>query len=296
MKKLILLLLSVIMMMPLPAHMATKKVKPPSLHLFTLQPGEVTPPIEGDGTWESEHPDIAVVSADGVITAVQEGYTLLLCNDNNGLSKVRAEVKVGNKAPPDSILKAVELAIRDWREAGGKVLEKKNVYTIWHNPAAKNGFGWCGAFVGYQFSGAGVPMDKAYRQKDAPPLQDGTPFAVSQASQTKLYEGFVSRNRISGIPQVGYYVVYGKKGSTPYTHIGLVTRVEDLGEGKFLLETVEGNLSNRIKRFSYVYDSVAERKERNIVPIPGHRQTQPETFYYDYVENFYLNVSGQTWY
>lgn len=271
-------------------------MKPPVTYLYALLPGEVTPPIEKDGTWVSEHPDIAAVSSNGVITALKEGYTLVLCKDKDGAPVARAEIKVGSKAPPDSILKAIEFALEDWIDASGRVFEKKNVYTLWHNPAAKNGFGWCGAFVGYQFFRAGVPMDKAYRQKDAPPLADGSPFAVSQASQTKLYEGFVSRNRISGIPQTGYYIVYGRKGSTPYTHIGLVTRVEEMGEGRYLLETVEGNLSNRIKRFSYVYDSMAERKENNISPIPENRRTQPETFFYEYVDNFYLNAFGQTWY
>ena len=69
-----------------------------------------------------------------------------------------------------------------------------------------------------------------------------------------------------------------------------------MGEGVYLLETVEGNLGSRIKRFSYLYDSLAEKKERNIKPIPREMQTQPDTFNYAYVDNFYVNVFGQTWY
>ena len=180
--------------------------------------------------------------------------------------------------------------------ADNAAFPKYNLYTQWFNPAAKSGFGWCGAFVGIHFEEVGVEMNKEYRAKNAPPLADGSLFAVRQASQTKLFEGFQSRNRLSNIPQTGYYIIYGRKGSTPYTHVGLITAVQEMGDGVYLLETVEGNLGSRIKRFSYLYDSLAERKDRNIKPIPSDMQTQPDIFNYDYVDNFYINVFGQTWY
>ena len=270
--------------------------KAPKLVLLPMQTGESSQPIEGKGTWESEHPDIATVSDSGVITAVSEGYTLVLCKDKKGNVLVRCEVKVGNKQPPAEIQQVIDLAIADWANAKGAPYPKYNLYTQWFNPAAKNGFGWCGAFVGYQFDQVGVEMNKEYRAKNAPPLADGSLFAVRQASQTKLFEGFQSRNRLSNIPQQGYYIIYGRKGSTPYTHVGLITTVKEMGNGVYLLETVEGNLGSRIKRFSYLYDSLAERKERNVRPIPAEMQTQPELFNYTYVEDFYVNVFGQTWY
>ncbi len=270
--------------------------KAPKLVLMPMQVGESSQAIEGKGTWESEHPDIATVSENGVITAMAEGYTLVLCKDKKGNPLVRCEVKVGNKATPPEILQVIDLAIADWAEANGSPYPKYNEYTQWFNPAAKNGFGWCGAFVGYQFDQVGIEMNKEYRAKNAPPLTDGALFAVRQASQTKLFEGFQSRNRLSNIPQQGYYIIYGRKGSTPYTHVGLITAVQEMGNGVYLLETVEGNLGSRIKRFSYLYDSLAEKKERNIKPIPVEMQTQPDLFNYQYVDNFYVNVFGQTWY
>ncbi len=139
-------------------------------------------------------------------------------------------------------------------------------------------------------------MNPEYRAKKAPPLLDGGLFAVRQASQTKLYEGFQSRNRLSNLPREGYYIIYGKRGSTPYTHVGLITKVVEQGQGVYLLETVEGNLGSRIKRFSYLYDSLAEKKERNITSLPEGMQTQPELFNYTYVKDFYINAFGQTWY
>ncbi len=295
MKKLLLVLLSLLLLMPAAPSQAASK-KEPKLVLLPMQMGQVSQPIEGEGTWTSEHPDIATVSADGVITAVQDGYTLVLCTNKKGEPVVRCEVKVGSKPVPQEVQRVIDLAIADWAAAGGSAFPKYNKYTQWYNPAAKNGFGWCGAFVGFHYNEVGVEMDKEYRAKNAPPLADGNLFVVRQASQTKLFEGFQSRNRLSNIPQAGYYIIYGRKGSTPYTHVGLITKVTEMGNGVYMLETVEGNLNARIKRYCYLYDSLAERKERNISSIPESMQNQRDIFNYTYVDNFYINVFGQTWY
>ena len=278
----------------LPAQAASKK--PPRLHLLHLQVGESSSTIEGAGKWESQHPDIATVSADGIITALAEGYTLVLLTNNKGDVTVRCEVQVGEKPVPEEIQQVIERAVAEWQEANNAALPKYNKYTQWFNPAAKKGFGWCGAFVGFQFDEVGIAMDPEYKAKGAAPLPDGSLFAVKQASQTKLYEGFLNRNRLSNIPRPGYYIIYGRRGSTPYTHIGLITAVTDMGGGVYMLDTVEGNLNARIRRYRYLYDSLAEKKERNIRPIPQELQTEPENFLYKYVDNFYINVFGQTWY
>lgn len=295
MKRLVSTVLALMLLLSLlPAQAASKK--PPRLHLLRLQVGESSSAIEGAGKWESQHPDIATVSADGIITALAEGYTLVLLTNKKGDVAVRCEVQVGEKPVPEEILQVIERAIGEWREANNAALPKYNKYTQWFNPAAKKGFGWCGAFVGFQFDEIGVPMDPEYKAKGATPLSDGSLFAVKQASQTKLYEGFSNRNRLSNIPRPGYYIIYGRRGSTPYTHIGLITAVTDMGEGVYMLDTVEGNLNARIRRYRYLYDSLAEKKERNIRPIPQELQTEPESFLYKYVDNFYINVFGQTWY
>lgn len=295
MKRKLTILLVLILLLPLMSGLAASK-KEPKLVLLQLEPGETSAPIEGEGVWSSEHPDVAAVSENGVVTAVKEGYTLVLLKNQKETVLVRVEVQVGHKPVPEEIEKVIETAISDWETADGKPLPKYNQYTQWYNPAAKNGFGWCGAFVGFQYELAGIEMNPEYRASKAPPLSDGSLFAVRQASQTKLFEGFQNRNRLSSLPRPGYYIIYGKRGSTPYTHVGLITRVEEMGEGVFLLETVEGNLGSRIKRFSYLYDSQAKKKDRNIQSVPEDMQTQPDVFNYTYVKDFYINVFGQTWY
>ena len=295
MKKILALLLALLFILPLLPGQAAGR-KSPMLVLFSLKPGDVTDAIEGEGTWESGHPNIAAVTQEGIITAASEGYTLILLKDQKGNVTVRCEVTVGDKPVPEIIQRVISLALEDWEGAKGEAFPRYNLYTQWFNPSAKSGFGWCGAFIGYQGDEADAPMDPAYRQKSAPPLMDGAPFAVRQASQTKLFEGFQSRNRLSNIPRPGYYAVYGRRGSTPYTHVGLVTKVEAMGDGVYLLETVEGNLNSRIKRFRYLYDSLAQSKERNIRSVPEEMQTRADLFNYTYVKDFYLNTFGQTWY
>jgi len=289
------LLLALLFALPMPPALAAGK-KEPKLVLMMLAAGETAQIEQQADTWESGHPDIATVSDGGLVSALAEGYTLILGRNAKGEVAVRCEVQVGEKPVPEEVLPVIEQAIAAWAAADNAAFPKYNLYTQWFNPAAKNGFGWCGAFVGYYFDEAGIEMNPEYRAKSAPPLEDGSLFAVRQASQTKLYEGFQSRNRLSHIPRPGYYIIYGRRGSTPYTHVGLVTAAEYLGEGVYALETVEGNLNARIRRYRYLYDSLAERKDRNISAIPAEQQTQPELFMYKYVDNFYINVFGQTWY
>ncbi len=279
-----------------PGAMAELEIPPRPVILEMVQ-GQRTTPIPANGAWKSKRPDVAQVTQDGVITALQNGYALIECVNDKNKVVMRAEVQVGPvPAPPENISRGIEAAVAEWQAAANEPFPRFNKFTEWYNPKAYKGFGWCGAFVGYNLENAGVPMTKEFRKKDAPPLKDGSPFAVRQASQTKLFEGFLNRDRLSSMPRAGYYIIYGRKGSTPYTHIGLVTSASSLGDGRFVLETVEGNLNSRIRRYSYIYNALADKKENNITSLPEDKRTQGDTFMYDYVDNFYINCFGQTWY
>ncbi|MGI6214645.1 MAG: Ig-like domain-containing protein [Christensenellales bacterium] len=270
---------------------------PPRPIILEMVPNQCTTPIEANGTWSSKHQDVATVTQDGVITALKNGYALIECTNDKGKVVMRAEVQVGPvPEPPENISQGIKAAIYEWQAAANEPFPRFNKFTKWYNPDAYKGFGWCGAFVGYNLENAGVPMTKEFRKKDAPPLKDGSPFAVRQASQTKLFEGFLNRDRLSSIPRAGYYIIYGRKGSTPYTHIGLVTSATSLGDGRFVLETVEGNLNSRIRRYNYIYNALADKKNNNIASLPESERTQGDIFMYDYVDNFYINCFGQTWY
>ena len=295
MKKTAALLLALLLVLALQPTQAASR-REPQLTLLMMQPGG-TAQLDGEGlTWHSKHEEVAAVSQEGLVTALNAGYTLIQGLNAKGEVSLRCEVQVGESPVPEQVQEVIDQAILAWEQADHAAFPKYNLYTQWFNPAARNGFGWCGAFVGYFYDEAGVEMNPEYRASKAPPLADGALFAVRQASQTKLFEGFESRDRLSHIPRPGYYIIYGRRGSTPYTHVGLVTQVAYRGDGVYLLETVEGNLNARIRRYRYLYDSLAQRKDRNISALPQEEQTQPELFRYQYVDNFYINVFGQTWY
>ena len=58
------------------------------------------------------------------------------------------------------------------------------------------------------------------------------------------------------VPKPGYLVIYADMSNAYRTvHIGSVTDVQDLGDGLYAVTTVEGNMSNSVKSYSYVYDS-----------------------------------------
>lgn len=290
-----LMIMMLIIMATMPIQAALEV--PPRPILLELLVGQYTTPIAATGEWASDNPQVASVAEDGVITAISDGYTVINCTNQKGKVTMRAEVQVGAvPETPPQVKQAIDYAISEWQMALGEVFPRFNKYTEWFRPTAHKGFGWCGAFVGYNFDKAGIAMSPEYRVKDAPALTDGSPFAVRQASQTKLFEGFLSRNRITNLPRAGYYIIYGKKGSTPYTHIALITSVNNLGNGSYALETVEGNLNSRIRRYSYIYDSISDKKENNIKPLPDNMRTQGDVFLYDYVSDFYINCFGQTWY
>lgn len=294
MKRLLSALLVCVLALEAVPALAQSKPKPPKLFLYYLQAGETTPQHEGAGKWTVDDPAVLAVSAEGEVSALKEGYGVAALTDSKGRIKVRVEVQVGESPVPDAVSGIIARGIEEWRRGGGEAFPKYNQYSKWYNEKAKNGFGWCGAFVGYLYAEAGVDMPREFKKKDVTPISHDTLFAVRQASQTKLFEGFESYDRLTHIPRPGYYIIYGRKGSTPYTHIGLVTGVQYLGEGQYALETVEGNLNSRIKRYGYLYDSLA-KPERNIKPLPQHMQTSPGELHYLYVDSFYITAFGQTW-
>lgn len=270
------------------------------LKIITLSVGQSTEPMEAKGVWKSDNPSVAIVDDQGVITALKDGYANIFNETKKGHVYVRCEVQVGEYTVPSAVEQIIFWAIGDWNYTQSAKQPRYNKYTQWYNPAAKDGFGWCGAFVGYFFDQAGVPMTKEFKASQVEPMTDGSLVAVRQASQTKLWEGFQSRNRITHTPRPGYYIIYGMKGSTPYTHVGLVTDVISQGDGVYILQTIEGNAgtggnNGRIQRFCYIYDAYADKKENNITSLPQEMRLDPN-FEYEYVDKYYLNCFGQTWY
>lgn len=286
-------LLLVLTMLCAPALAADKKGKlPTTLESSVGRSFEYLPAKRG--TWVSSNPAVAQVNDRGIINFLKEGEATVTFTSSSG-KESRLSVTVGPAGEmPEVIQQGIDFALKEWEEAANEPFPRSNKYTFWLRNA-KSTFGWCGAFANYCLDQVGIPMERRGNSTLQP---DGRPHAVHEAAVPKLWESFTKMGRIAYIPQPGYEVIYGRRGSTPYIHLGLVTRVQDLGEGKYLLETVEGNMDNRILRYSYIYDALAEKADRNYYALPDELQTQPEVFKYEPHNKggWYITAFGATWY
>ncbi len=148
---------------------------------------------------------------------------------------------------------------------------------------------------------AGVPLEPTDTYKKLKPTESGEPHGVREAAVPKLDTGFSNMGRITNIPRPGYLVLYGRRESKSlaayaFVHVGLITDVVDRGDGTYLIYTVEGNLSSRIKRFCYLYDANAPAN-RNMADAPQDAQTDPATYQYTPQQNtWYVKEFCMTWY
>ena len=198
-------------------------------------------------------------------------------------------------AVPDEIDTVIDFALNEWKVADNKTFSRKgsqNKYSYWQcGKGAKCDIGWCGAFLGYVFDTCGIPMDEPNKSV---PHEGGVPYSVRAAGVSKINKGFDKMGRLSMVPRPGYLVVYGEQKAYGYKHIGLVTDVDDLGGGVYLLKTVEGNMSNRIKRYCYLFDS--NEPIKNTKPCPEeYRRTDGEINEYEHIKKWNITTFCQTW-
>lgn len=238
----------------------------------------------------SSAPDIASVDAVGQVTALKEGESLISLNAEGKTLECRITVKTEAQTPP-LVQAGIDFALKEWENSLGRSIGKSNKYTKWYC-GKECAFGWCGAFASYCLFKAGLPMEY---WRESLFQSDGAPHAVKEADVLKLLRGYTNMDRVSRIPRPGYLVIYGKKNGYATLHTGLVTAVTPKGEGVYALETAEGNMSSRIKRYSFLYDSRAAQ-DNNCQSLPEEAQTQKDVFQYaPHAEGWYVNTFCQTW-
>lgn len=247
------------------------------------------------GTWASSDLSVARVDTRGRVTFFGEGEADITFTEKKSgkVYTLHCTAQPAGDMPPE-IRDAVDIALKEWEDMRGTRIPKSNKYTFWFC-GRKCEFGWCGGFVNYVLDMAGVPME---RRGDSQLQVGGHPYAVREAAVPKILEGFTRMDRLTMIPQPGYEIIYGRTGGYATMHVGFVSAVTPMGEGKYHVETVEGNMGPQVKRFSFVYDAWAEDVQRNMSPLPDDMQTQPDVFDYEpHLKNtWYVNWFGQTWY
>lgn len=182
--------------------------------------------------------------------------------------------------PPAIIQDVLDIAYNEWQTLNGKKLKKVNKYTEWRGKGI--GFGWCGGFITWCMMEAGVPMDELEVLRDRAKLtgsgfdpREGV-YHVKEASVGKLLRGYQLMDRSTNVPQKGYLLVYGCSYNKTI-HVALVYDVEPLGEGRFRLTTLEGNMASRVKMYIHDYDMNTPEREKNLSEPPAEARLLPVT-------------------
>ena len=209
--------------------------------------------------------------------------------------------------PPALIRSVLDIAYSEWESVGGANLPDSNKYTKWRNNYK---WGWCNGFITWCMLEAGVPMDDYdYFKEAAKSTADGfVPVEgvhySKESSVGKLLPAFQMMNRTTMVPQPGYLLVYGASYSR-YIHVGMVYDVQALGDGKYRITTIEGNMNHTVKMFIHDYDMNAADKEKNLSVVPEAEQTVEVARNLDYKipqgtvggkkHNFYVNCFLMPW-
>lgn len=258
------------------------------------------------GNWESSDPAVAGAELDindkklVRLIGFEAGEATLTLTGTK--SKKTAQVKVtvlpdetAGAETPELLQKAIEIGLAECAELGGKALSqepKANKYTKWWGFAC----GWCGAFANYCMDTAGVPLEPSDTYRKLKPTADGAPHGVREAAVPKLDTGFANMERVTKIPRPGYLVIYGSaKDSYGFKHVGIVTDVQDQGDGVYLVSTVEGNMSKTVKRYCYLYDS-RNLTHQNMSPAPQEVQTEADVQYTPHQDKWFVTEFCMTWY
>ena len=176
-------------------------------------------------------------------------------------------------------------------------LPKANDYTKWYY-RDKREIGWCSVFQIWCAYHSGLQLLK-YKQDVT--LAPGDTISAMEGRVGNVYYLFEQHGRwqqadeMEAIPKPGYIVVYGVRGSTPYTHVGIVETVTELGDGLYELTTIEGNVNSTIKRMNYRYDATPNKKYYNMSEIPEAEITRENCQYTVHKKTWYITGFGATW-
>ena len=176
-------------------------------------------------------------------------------------------------------------------------LPKANEYTKWFYEDRRE-IGWCSVFQIYCAYHSGVQLIK--HKQDVTVAPDEV-ISAMEGRVGNVYYVFEAHDRwqqadkMEAIPKPGYIIIYGKRGSTPYTHVGIVESVKELGDGVYELTTIEGNVNSTIKRMNYRYDATPKKKYYNMSVVPEAEITQENCQYTLHNKEWYITGFGATW-
>ncbi len=228
--------------------------------------GQSVNAIVATGSFESSDENVVTVDGNGLMTGVSQGTATVTYHADAG--DIAYEVTVGDDIPPELAKNMAYVARREFYKNKRARLPKYNEYAKWYY-GKKNEVGWCAVFAIWCANASGNnPLKKA----NAKEVTDEEMLYMREGAVGNQYDGFFYLDRFVDVPREGYTVIYADM-SNGYrtTHIGIVVEAIDKGDGIYQITTVEGNMSNTVKSYCYLYDS---HKANNTVGTEKGRKLQ----------------------
>ncbi len=251
----------------------------PDITPFDEMEQQVLPPVAG--TFATSDESVVTVDANGRMTGVGLGSATVTYETVSGTDTF--QVTVSEEAPPELAKNMVYVARREYYKTQRKRLPKYNEYAKWYYGKKKE-VGWCSVFTIFCANASGSDPVKLKAIPET--LTDEDVLYLREGQVGHQYDGFWKTERFSNIPRPGYLVIYAdmKKGYRT-THIGIVVDAQDRGDGVYAVTTVEGNMSNTVKSYCYLYDSKVDNStvgkvkkqklQNNMSELPADEQTDP---------------------
>ena len=189
------------------------------------------------------------------------------------------------------LLARAQFEKNDWAK-----LPKNNEYTKWYYQDNRE-IGWCSVFQLWCAYHSGMQLIR-YRQGIEVP--EGACISAMEGRVGNVYLAFEEQGRwLDGtqgaVPKPGYLVIYGVRGSTPYTHVAIVESVTDMGDGIYELTTIEGNINSSVRRMNYRYSATPKKKYYNMQAIPESEIIQENCQYKLQKDTWYITGFCATW-
>lgn len=255
---------------------------------------------EISSSFASSDENIVTVSEDGRMTGIAAGTATVTCEREDGIHTYA--VTVSDDAMPETIKNYIYVLNREFYSVKRAKLPKYNQYAKWYYGRKKE-VGWCSVFTIYCANAAGTnPIgEKEVDLANVPTVQ-----FLREGQVGNQYDGFFAMNRFVDVPRPGYLVIYADMDNAYRTvHVGSVTDVQDMGGGIYAVTTVEGNMSNSVKSYCYLYDSnkanhMIGTKDRNklqfnMSELPAEQHTDPLVQYELHTDHWSVFGFCQTW-
>ncbi|MCL1854929.1 MAG: CHAP domain-containing protein [Clostridia bacterium] len=270
----------------------------PEITPFDEPEAVVYPPVQGN--FESSDDTILTVNDRGLMTAKAPGVVRVTYQKPEAEAHYR--VTVSDEIPTERAKAMAYVARREFLETRQARLPKYNKYAKWYYGKKKE-VGWCAVFAIWCANASG---SDPLKEKDSANVPEDATLYLKEGQVGNQYDGFAALGRFGAIPRTGYMVIYADmRNGYRVTHIGIVVDAVPLEGGMYRVTTVEGNMSNSVKSYVYLYDSGKDnhlvgvekglKLQRNMSKVPEDDREDPLPQYEPHTDHWTVFGFCETW-